>query len=163
MRSCRPRALPFVVVVLVLPWAGACAEAAGPDPSGDESSRAASPESRTGSADPGGMRVQPDKVSPGATVDLHFPAGTTRGVPYALEHKTETGWAPEYLLLSHPPRAQGSWVPWDEREGWEEQAYSGPGPDPVVIPLPASPGSYRICSLPGRDYCGTLRVQSATR
>lgn len=157
----RRRALRAAVVVVLL-GVGACADADQSSPPVGESANSARPESETASADSEGMRVQPPVASPGATVKLHFPEDTWRGVPYALERKTETGWSPQYLLLSHPPRAQGSWVAWDDIQGWEERAYHDPEPDPVEIPPPAAPGSYRICSLPEREFCDTIRIESHT-
>jgi hypothetical protein len=124
-----------------------------------------SPEPERSSADET-LVIDPDEASPGDTVNLYFPDEQSRAVAFALKGQKSGEWTPKYLLISDPEGYTPSmyrrpWVEWDEREGWEEIAIRGPGPDPVVIPPPATPGRYRICTLDPKDkYCGEIEVRS---
>lgn len=53
------------------------------------------------------------------------------------------------------PTWRGKSDPW----GWDDIGFSGPGPDIVVVPETADPGTYRFCTAnAGRDgpHCANV-------
>lgn len=112
---------------------------------------------------PGLMTVRPAEVAPGATIELMFPAETTRGVAYVLERASGDTWSTTHFLTSSTAGYGGSptAVSVDSAEGygWEDIGIGGPGPDRVVAPDDADPGAYRICTANAvENFCAEITV-----
>lgn len=111
------------------------------------------------------LRIQPARAAPGAVLELHFPKGTGRGAPFAMEEWVGETWVVRYLLTSaaDEPNAQPSWVRIEDSEGWEDIGRSGPGPDRVVVPDIAAPGRHRLCTAnAAENFCAELEVTTLT-
>ena len=180
MRGRRVTVISIVVAVLAV----ACepAEQAAPDPglegqSDDQDAAAEEPPHpgpvapEEGPFDPDAeirpdlMEVNPDQVSPGEHVELHFPQETIRGVGFVLEERVDEGWEVRYLLTvsdsEDPDDPGGRWLPPDnpDRDEWPDIGVVGPGPGFALVPEPASPGEYRICTAMQPDnFCGELTI-----
>lgn len=126
------------------------------------------PSTRAGPANPdAAMRpdliaAEPAEVVPGGIVALTFPQETTRGVLFVLERQVGDGWQLQYYLTSDGPGAgwERTWQPAGaEGLAVEDIGVGGPGPDGVLIPDVAEPGSYRICTgNAGADFCAPLQI-----
>ena len=102
------------------------------------------------------------RAAPGDVVALTFPEETTRGILFVLDQRVDDTWVTRFFLTSDGP-GQG----W-QREWWPVHAegmavpdigVGGPGPDRVLIPEPAEPGAYRICTgNAGADFCVPIEV-----
>lgn len=107
--------------------------------------------------------ADPKVVEPGEVVGLTFPQETTRGVHFVLERQAGAGtWAYRYDLLSDGPGAgwERRWFP-AGAEGFavEDIGVGGPGPDRVVIPETAEPGTWRICTgNAGENFCAPIEI-----
>jgi len=111
------------------------------------------------------MEIHPDEASPGDHVELHYPQETSRGVGFVLEERVEDGWEVRYFLTvsdrEDPEDPGGSWLPPDnpDRDEWPDIGVEGPGPGFALIPEPASPGDYRICTAMQPDsFCAELTI-----
>lgn len=110
------------------------------------------------------IRVEPVVVDPGKTVQVTFPAQTERGVAWVLEEQVDDAWQLRFFLTAtasgYDNEATPNW--WsidddDEGKGWDAIGVSGPGPDTLVIPETATPGSYRLCTANAVDnFCAPL-------
>ena len=116
------------------------------------------------------MEIDPDEASPGEFVELHYPQETGRGVGFVLEERVDDSWQVRYFLTSSegrelpdPPPEPGEfegWMPPDnpDRLEWPDIGVSGPV-DFVLIPGPAAPGEYRICTAnTDPNFCAELTV-----
>ncbi len=106
--------------------------------------------------------ADPGVAAPGAVVALTFPEETTRGILFVLERETGAGWELQYYLTSDGPGA--GWERTWQSAGAdgiavEDIGVGGPGPDRVLIPEVAEPGSYRICTgNAGDEICTPIEV-----
>lgn len=174
------------IVVAVLAVACATAEQAAPDPglegqSGDQDAAAEEPPHpgptapEEGPLDPDAeirpdlMEVRPAQASPGEHVELHWPQETSRGVGFVLEERVDDSWQLRYFLTvpdigegdDLPEDLGGSWFLPDslDQNDWPSIGLEGPGPDFAVVPEPASPGEYRICTAFQSDsFCAELTI-----
>lgn len=99
--------------------------------------------------DPASIVADREAASPGDVVELTFPGEMTRGLHFVLEEEVGGTWAHRYGLMSsgEDRGAPGGWfVPGDEDIAIPDIGIVGPGPDRVVIPEPATPGAWRICT-----------------
>jgi len=90
-------------------------------------------------ANPHDMVASPANPAPGQVVDLTFPPKALRGIAFTL---TADDGSETYLLTAG---REPSW----SREGVNvvvDIGVSGPGPDRVVIPDVATPGTYQLCT-----------------
>jgi hypothetical protein len=85
-------------------------------------------------------------LRPGERFELSFPTGLPRGVVSTLERWTGQEWTEPLVELHASTGAGGD--PTVESTGATAPAvqWSGPGPDPLVLPEGLAPGWYRICS-----------------
>jgi hypothetical protein len=102
---------------------------------------------------------------PGQVVDLTYPLGLGRGLPFYMSRWQEDHWSqPEFLLLSDAGyrKAIGpSWCTRSERWGWRQLGVLGPGPDRIKVPDVAEPGLYRICTANTQEpHCVQLTVSA---
>lgn len=98
---------------------------------------------------PASMAADRETASPGDIVGLRFPDAMTRGVWFVLEQEVAESWTYRYDLTSDGPGA-GWEVGWhvagEEGFAVEDIGVGGNGPDHVVIPDTAEPGTWRICT-----------------
>lgn len=143
----------FVPLPLIL--LAACTTALAPSPAG-------------GPHDPG-ARMRPDlivaeppRVAPGAVLALAFPAETTRGIHFVLEQQSGDTWVHAFDLVSDGPGAgwPRDWsVAGSEEFAIPDIGVGGSGPDRVVIPEVAKPGTWRICTgNAGENVCTTIEI-----
>lgn len=109
------------------------------------------------------MTVTPHEVAPGATIELMFPAETSRGVAYVLERAAGDLWSTTHFLTSSTSGygGQPTAVSVDSAEGygWDDIGIGGPGPDRLVTPDDADPGAYRICTANAlENFCAEITV-----
>lgn len=115
------------------------------------------------------MEVHPGEAAPGENVELRFPRGTDRGVGFVLEELVDDSWEVRYFLTvpdigpgDDPPEdLQGSWFPPDnpDRLDWPDVGVHGTIPGRVLIPEPAEPGEYRICTaMQPEPFCAELSI-----
>ena len=111
--------------------------------------------------------VSPEVARPGEVVELLYPQGLQRGVPFFMSRWENDRWSePHFLLISDYGGRSLSGPVWyprgSDRWGWEDVGVSGPGPDRLKVPDVAEPGSYRICTANTRDksYCVELTVSA---
>jgi len=101
------------------------------------------------------QRIVADRttVQAGEILTLTFPTNVTRGAAYYLSAWNGDGWdEPAFLLISngggeaHCPSCP---TYSDRHEPWVVRpiALNGPGPEQVLIPETASPGSHRLCAI----------------
>ena len=97
---------------------------------------------------PRSMVADRDTAAPGDVVALTFPDEMTRGIHFVLEEEVGGTWVYRYgLISSGEGGAPGGWfLPGDEDVAIPDIGIVGPGPDHVVIPEVATPGSWRICT-----------------
>lgn len=94
------------------------------------------------------MVADREVAAPGDIVELTFPTEMTRGIHFVLEEEAGGTWVYRYGLISSGEGAgPGEWfVPGDDDVAIPDIGIVGLGPDRVVIPEPATPGSWRICT-----------------
>lgn len=104
--------------------------------------------------------LEPAAVRPGGIVRMHFPNETMRGVAFQLDRRTESGWETVFWMTSDGNGGQPDWVPvGTDGYGWPDVGVGGAGPDRVVIPERATPGSYRVCTAnAGDEFCAPLEI-----
>jgi hypothetical protein len=95
---------------------------------------------------PASMVADRETAAAGDTVELTFPDQMTRGILYVLEEHTGSTWTYRYALISDGAGGAPGWQPADAGIAVDDIGVGGVGPDRVVIPDPASPGDYRICT-----------------
>jgi hypothetical protein len=111
---------------------------------------------------PASMIADRETAAPGEIVGLLFPDEMTRGVWFVLEQEVGESWTYRYDLTSDGPGAgwQVTWRPAGE-EGFavEDIGVGGRGPDHVVIPDTAEPGTWRICTgNAGENVCVRIEI-----
>ncbi|HEY8170673.1 MAG TPA: hypothetical protein VIH24_06195 [Candidatus Limnocylindria bacterium] len=106
--------------------------------------------------------VDPVGAAPGEVVALTFPQETTRGILFVLEREVGDGWQLQYYLTSDGPGAgwERTWqAAGADGMAVEDIGVGGPGPDRVLIPDVAEPGSYRICTgNAGDEICTPIEI-----
>jgi hypothetical protein len=120
---------------------------------------AATPDARVR---PDQITVDPAQVEPGEVVGVSFPDEMTRGILFVLEQQTEEGWLPAYFLTSDGP-GEGWEMTWSPPGGAglavEDIGVGGPGPDHVIIPEVAEPGTYLLCTANAADdVCTQIEI-----
>ena len=111
---------------------------------------------------PAAMVVDRETAAPGDVVGLLFPDAMTRGVWFVLEQEVGESWTYRYDLTSDGPGA-GWPIDWhvagEEGVAVEDIGVGGPGPDRVVIPEVAEPGTWRICTgNAGENVCVRIEI-----
>ena len=111
---------------------------------------------------PASMVADRETAAPGDIVELTFPDEMTRGVWFVLEQEAGGRWIYRYDLTSDGP-GEGWPIEWrvagEEGFAVEDIGVGGPGPDRVVIPDTAEPGSWRICTgNAGENVCVRIRL-----
>ena len=114
----------------------------------------------------GEIVVEPEAAAPGEEVLLRFPTEMERGVPFYLSRWNEDSWEePSFLLISDGGGAYDcvvcpTYFELGQDWGWEDIAIQGPGPDRIVVPDTAVPGTYRACTANTGDqmYCAQFTV-----
>ncbi len=111
------------------------------------------------------LTIEPNLMSPGEDVELHFPQETERGVAYVLEKRVRNDWQMRYFLTSRTADYAASAPSWSAVDAdvvpdpWPAIAISRPGPDVMRVPDTAGPGQYRICTanVP-ENFCAELEI-----
>lgn len=93
------------------------------------------------------VAVDPDLVSPGDPLELHFVDDEARGGHFVLYRHKENGWAPTHDLVSSGVSRieEPEWVTFDQDFDAPDVSISEPGPDYVTVPPDAEAGSYLLC------------------
>ena len=115
------------------------------------------------------MEVDPDEASPGEQVELLYLQGTLRGVGFVLEECVGDSWQVRYFLTvpdigdgdDPPDELWGSWFPPDnpDRLDWPDVGVGGTIRGRALIPEPAPPGHYRICTAnTDPNFCAGLTI-----
>ena len=108
---------------------------------------------------PASMLADRDTVAPGEIVELTFPDEKARGILYVLEEEVGGTWAYRYGLIAGANGVPDWFDPTQEDRPIEDIGVMGPGPDRVVIPPVASPGSWRICTgNAGENVCVRIEI-----
>ena len=108
------------------------------------------------------LELEPDEVRPGATIRMHYPEETPRGVGYVLEEEVEGTWQLRYFLTA--AEHSGASPSWSNVRGgngpvWPDVGVTGPGPNWIQIPHRAEPGTYRVCTAnAGDEFCARLQL-----
>ena len=162
----RRRALAAVFLAGVLALA-ACGDpepegGAAPPPSPDtsEGSPSADPFDPDATMQPDLMRVEPSVAEAGQEVLVTYPGGRDRGVAYVLERASGASWDTTHLMtaVTNGFGTEPSFVSTDDAAGygWEDIGVGGEGPDRLVVPDVAPPGTYRICTANSRENICTV-------
>ncbi|MGH3483041.1 MAG: hypothetical protein ACRDPQ_07360 [Nocardioidaceae bacterium] len=111
------------------------------------------------------MEVSPQRVRPGGQLALRFPDHQMRGIAFALDVWEDGGWQTRFHLTSDGGNLNWTPTSWtaDDAEGRAvpDIGVAGPGPDHVVIPESAEPGSYRLCTANAlEEACALVTVVS---
>jgi hypothetical protein len=119
---------------------------------------AATPHDATAAFRPASMVADRETAAPGEIVELSFPGEMVRGIMYVLEEETGASWIYRYILLSGGTNP--TWHrPGDESVAIPDIGAAGVGPDRVVIPDEAPPGTYRICTGNARqNVCVRIEI-----
>ncbi|WP_183100008.1 hypothetical protein [Nocardioides pelophilus] len=101
----------------------------------------------------------------GDRVRVRWPGEQLRGIGYQLDEWTGTGWEVRYYLSAvtsgYNRKGEPTWWSVDEDGyGWVDIGVGGAGPDVVVVPDVASPGTYRLCTANSpRLSCALIDVR----
>jgi len=105
------------------------------------------------------MLVEPAHARPGEIVAVTFTAPTGRGVLYAIEHETDSGWQRLHLMVAAVNGGEPTWFEAGEDPIVGAVGVDGPGPDRIPIPDVVPPGDYRICTAnAGDNICTPIEV-----
>lgn len=93
--------------------------------------------------------AEPSMVVPGQLLALTFPAETERGIHFVVESWMGSAWVHRFDLTSDGPGP--GWAPrWTPAAAGgfavEDIGVGGAGPDHVLIPVIAEPGTWQICT-----------------
>ncbi|WP_372735455.1 META domain-containing protein [Nocardioides sp.] len=105
-------------------------------------------------AERGPMNVVPPVARPGEIVSLNFPTEQGRGIAFTLLGPQGGIPVHTYFLTSDgaSENRQPSWS--TKNRGTVDIGVGGPGPDRVIIPEVAIPGSYELCTAnAAREMC----------
>jgi len=165
----RETTMAIAVAVGFLSACGATSSAPAGSPTAPEESPATSigPYDPDAQMSPELMRVTPSPAVAGQPIEVRFPEETERGVGWVLEEQEDNLWHARWSLTA----ASGSygrdsenvpnWYPADDEAAftWDALAIAGPGPDTLLIPDDAQPGTYRLCSANKIDnMCVKLEI-----
>jgi hypothetical protein len=107
----------------------------------------------------GAMVVEPARARPGELVGVRFPGGWDRGILFALDAKAGDGWARRWMLISDGSGGEPLWFPSGQDVAVEAIGVAGQGPDHLLIPDVAEPGTYRVCTAnAGQDVCAPVEI-----
>ena len=106
--------------------------------------------------------AEPQRVAPGDVVALTFPAETTRGIHFVLEMQSDGAWVHAFDLVSDGP-GPGWPRDWSVAGSGDfaipDIGVGGTGPDRVLIPDVAEPGTWRICTgNAGDEFCTEIEI-----
>ena len=112
---------------------------------------------------PASMVADRETAAPDDTVELTFPGEMVRGILYVLEQEVGNTWVYRYGLMSSGEAVggPGEWFVAGEEEevGVPAIGITGPGPDRVVIPPDATPGTWRVCTADaGENVCVRIEI-----
>lgn len=99
------------------------------------------------------LEVTSSPAYPGQTAKVRFPEESPRGVPWVLEEQDGDAWRARWFLTAaaegYDAGSVPNWQAADDPEGfgWGDVGITGPGPDTLVIPDEATPGTYRLCTV----------------
>lgn len=112
---------------------------------------------------PASMVADRESAAAGDVVELRFPDQMVRGIMFVLEQEVGSTWVYRYLLLSDANGGEPQWFTADREDvAIEDVGIAGPGPDRVVIPDVAAPGSWRLCTgNAGENVCVRLEIVPA--
>ncbi|HEU5326208.1 MAG TPA: hypothetical protein VFV59_10035 [Candidatus Limnocylindria bacterium] len=121
---------------------------------------AGTPHDATAVFRPASMVADRETAAPGDVVELGFPDQMVRGIMFVLEREVGSTWVYRYLLISDANGGEPQWYPADRDDvAVEDVGIAGPGPDRVVIPDVAEPGSWRLCTgNAGENVCVRLEI-----
>jgi hypothetical protein len=125
---------------------------------------AGTPHDATAVIRPASMVVVPEIAEGGEQVALQFPDEMTRGVWFVLEQEAGDSWVYRYDLTSDGPGPGWpvGWFPAGGLDAVEDIGVGGRGPDHVVIPDTAPPGSWRICTANAlQNVCARIEIRAA--
>lgn len=140
--------------LVIVAFLAACSAATpSSQPSGAESGAVARPDS---------MVVEPAEARPGQLVGISFPGGWDRGILFALEAQHGDGWDRRWMLISDASGGEPLWFPPDAEVAIEAIGIAGNGPDHLLIPDIAEPGTYRVCTAnASEDICAPIEIVAA--
>jgi hypothetical protein len=105
------------------------------------------------------MVVEPAQARPGQLVAVSFPRGWDRGILFALDARAGDGWDRRWMLISDGSGGEPLWFPSGEDVAVEAIGVAGRGPDHLLIPDVADPGTYRVCTAnAGEDVCAPVEI-----
>lgn len=109
------------------------------------------------------LAVTPDAPTPGSVVEVTFTEDTMRGIAWNLDQRDGDGWTTRFWLVSDGNGGEPDAVPaGTEGYGVPDVGVGGTGPDRVLIPEAAEPGSWRLCTANrGEDICASLEIAPA--
>lgn len=112
-----------------------------------------------GAVPAGAMVVEPAHARPGQLVAARFPGGWDRGILFALDAQAGDGWDRRWMLISDGSGGEPLWFPSGQDVAVEAIGVAGPGPDHLLIPDVAEPGTYRVCTAnAGEDICAPVEI-----
>jgi hypothetical protein len=123
---------------------------------------AGTPHDATAVFRPASMVADREAAAPGDIVELSFPDEMTRGVWFVLEREVGSSWDYRYDLTSDGPGPDWpmDWqVAGGEAFAVEDIGVGGGGPDRVILPETAEPGTWRICTgNAGENVCVRIEI-----
>ncbi|HEY9557743.1 MAG TPA: hypothetical protein VIR58_13480 [Acidimicrobiales bacterium] len=108
----------------------------------------------------------PSAAEPGDLVELTFPTDLDRGANWHLIRWNGVGWSePHYFVVASSGGYNDDGPDWRSRsEQWsgEDIGFVHAGPDMVIVPESAEPGTWRFCTAnaAGGPYCVNVDVSS---
>jgi hypothetical protein len=109
---------------------------------------------------PASMVADRETAAPGDVIELSFRDEVVRGILYVLEEEVGDTWVYRYYTTVWPEDGEPSAFQAAE-DDVEVPAIgiSGPGPDRVIIPPNATPGTWRICTgNAGENVCVRIEI-----
>lgn len=114
---------------------------------------------------PDEMVVDPTIAGAGQEFTVTYPGGRDRGVAYVLEWSDADSWRPTHFLTATnaDDGTTPTWAPYDaDGYAWESIGIGGEGPDRLVVPDDAVPGSYRVCTAnSAQNICSPIDIVPA--
>lgn len=109
------------------------------------------------------LTVTPAAPTPGSVVEVTFTEDTMRGIAWNLDQRDGDGWTTRFWLVSDGNGGEPDAVPaGTEGYGVPDVGVGGTGPDRVLIPEAAEPGSWRLCTANrGEEICASLEIAPA--
>jgi hypothetical protein len=124
---------------------------------------AGTPHDATAIVRPASMVIDREVAAPGDIVEVSFPDGMARGIMFVLEEETGASWTYRYILLAPLGDGEPSWATADGDVAVPDIGATGVGPDRLLIPEVAAPGSYRICTgNAAENVCARIEIVAGT-